>query len=118
MRRLKYKRKRLKYKSGDRWESPMEKVKYMSWRKLVFELNKGKQGQSKYYVCMKCNKKRKTTRTMHAHHKYSWAKFPDKRFEMSNGVVLCIKCHRGFHSKYKYQAIVEPELLTEYLKKK
>jgi hypothetical protein len=114
---LKYKRKRSKYKTGDRWKSSAEKVRYMSWRKIIFELNKGKFGQSKHYVCMKCKKKRKTTRTMHAHHEWSWAKFPDKRFDRANGVVLCIKCHRRFHNKYKYDAVTEPKCLAEYLKK-
>ena len=83
---------------------------------MVFERNKGRVGLSKYYVCVKCNKKRKTTRVLHAHHIKSWKKFPKDRYDRSNGVVLCIKCHNAFHRKYKFEALNKPELLEEYLK--
>ena len=110
--------KNMKFKSGDRWKTSKSKVRYKSWRKNVFQLNKGKKGLSRWYVCEKCNKKRKTTRPFHAHHIYSWEKFPDKRYDMKNGVVLCKWCHNGFHYKYKYDALEKPELLEEWLKKK
>ena len=55
---------------------------------------------------------------MHAHHIFSWKKFPKLRYERKNGVVLCWKCHNGFHKKYKYKALDDPTLLVEYLGKK
>ena len=64
---------------------------------------------------MKCNKKRKTTRVLHAHHIYSWDKFKSKRYDKNNGVVLCWKCHNAFHRKYKFEALEKPKLLLEYL---
>jgi 5-methylcytosine-specific restriction endonuclease McrA len=106
------------YKKKNRWKSPGEKVRYMTWRKIVFETNKGLYGLSKHYVCMKCKKKLKTTRAMHAHHEFSWQKFPKKRYERKNGVVMCIKCHKAFHKKYKFKALDDPECLTEYLNSK
>jgi len=107
----------VKFKKGNRWsKSGKGKLRYTTWRKMVFELNKRKVGLSKWYVCVKCNKKRKTTRVLHAHHIYSWNKFPEKRYDKSNGVVMCIKCHNGFHRKYKFDALNEPNLLVEYLK--
>ena len=48
-------------------------------------------------------KKRKTTRVLHAHHIKSLNKFPKDRYDRSNGVVLCIKCHNSFHRKYKLE---------------
>jgi len=87
----------------------------MAWRKMVFELNKAKNGGGKWYVCKKCNKKRKTTRVLHAHHIKSWDKFPDDRYDRNNGVVLCKYCHNKFHKTYKYEALDKPELLKEYL---
>ena len=105
----------MKWKKGNRWKSSKSEVRYKTWRKNVFELNKGKYGYRKHYVCVKCNKKRKTTRVLHAHHIYSWQKFPDKRYTIKNGVVLCIKCHNAFHRKYKFEALEKPELLLEYL---
>ena len=83
----------MRYKKGNRWRNTKDKLKYITWRKVVFQLNKGRYGSSKHYVCQKCKKKRKTTRTMHAHHHYSWHHFPDKRYDKHNGVVMCIKCH-------------------------
>lgn len=108
----------MRYKKGNRWKSSSDKVKYMKWRKIVFELNKGLYGLSKHYVCMKCNKKRKTTRALHAHHEFSWHKFPLRRYDRKNGVVLCIKCHNAFHRKYKFKAVEDPKYLAEYLDKK
>ena len=104
-----------RFKKGHRWKSSAKEYQYRRWRKNVFELNKRKKGLSKQYVCEKCNKKRWTTRALHAHHIYSWDKFPDKRYTVKNGVVLCIKCHNAFHRKYKFEALEKPELLYEYL---
>ena len=107
----------MKYKRGNRWKSPKGKFKYQAWRKSVMELNFRKVGLSRYYVCLKCKKKRKTTRVMHAHHEYSWHEYPDKRYDKSNGVVLCIRCHNKFHRKYGYKAVKDPKYLKEYLRR-
>jgi len=101
----------------NRWKTRKTEIRYKTWRKSVFQLNKGKKGLSKFYVCEKCNKRLKTTRALHAHHIKSWFKFPKDRYDRNNGVVLCIKCHNAFHRKYKFEAIQRPELLDEYLKK-
>ena len=116
--RSKYNRRFSKWSSSNRWRSSSGKVRYMKWRRAVFELNKGLYGMRKYYVFVKCKKKRKTTRVLHAHHIYSWKKFPNRRYTIKNGVVLCIKCHNGFHKKYKFKALDDPTLLIEYLGKK
>ena len=108
----------MKFKKGNRWKSSKSEVRYKSWRKNVFQLNKGKKGLSKYYVCEKCNKRRKTTRVLHAHHIYSWSKYTDKRYDRNNGVVLCIRCHNTFHRKHKFEALNKPELLDEWILEK
>ena len=108
----------MRFKKGNRWKSSRGELKYRTWRKAVFQLNKVKRGMNKYYVCVKCGKRRKTTRVLHAHHIYSWQKFPKKRYDRSNGVVLCIACHNKFHRKYKFEALDKPELLWEYLDEK
>ena len=107
----------MKFKKGNRWKSSKDELRYKTWRKNVFELNKRKVGLSKHYVCLKCKKKRKTTKVLHAHHIKSWDKFPKDRYDKNNGVVLCWKCHNAFHRKYKFEALDKPELLDEYLKK-
>ena len=105
----------MKFKPGNRWKNSKSELRYRTWRKNVFELNKRKIGLSRNYVCVKCNKKRKTTRVLHAHHIFSWDRFPDKRYTIKNGVVLCKYCHDIFHRKYKFDALDKPELLLEYL---
>ena len=107
----------MRFKKQNRWRNATEKRKYITWRRIVFTLNKVKYGYSKHYICMKCGKRRKTTRTMHAHHHYSWHHFPDKRYDKQNGVVLCVTCHNTFHQKYQFKAIKDPRCLNEYLSK-
>jgi|TARA_Y100000310_G_scaffold124101_1_gene122839 5-methylcytosine-specific restriction endonuclease McrA len=108
----------MKYKTKPRYTTSKSELKYKTWRKNVFELNKGKHGLNKHYTCMKCKLKRKTTRILHAHHIKSWDKFPQDRYDRDNGVVMCKKCHYKFHKKYQFEALEKPELLNEYLKDK
>ena len=107
----------MKFRKGNRWRGSKGELRYKTWRKNVFELNFRKQGLSKYYVCTKCNKKRKTTRVLHAHHIFSWHNYPKLRYEMKNGIVLCKYCHNKFHRQYGYKSTEEPKLLVEYLGK-
>ncbi len=37
---------------------------------------------------------------MKPHHKDSFADYPKLRFNLDNGITLCINCHIYFHSKY------------------
>ena len=103
----------MRFKPGNRWKTSKSELRYKIWRKNVFELNRAKRGLRRFYVCEKCNKKRKTT--LHAHHIKSWNKFPDNRYDRNNGVVLCKYCHDKFHRKYKFKALDNPKLLWEYL---
>ena len=105
----------MKFKKGNRWRNSGGELRYRTWRTNVFKLNKGRLGLSKYYVCEKCGKRRKTTKVLHAHHIFSWDKYPNLRYSSKNGVVMCIKCHNGFHRKYKFDALSDPNLLVEYL---
>lgn len=73
------------------WEPTIKELRaspeYRSWRKAVFAKSKGK--------CAKC----KTTESLQAHHKKSFSYFPELRYEVSNGQVLCKECHRKAHAK-------------------
>ena len=103
--------------TNNRWKNVNQEGKYKKWRYSVMNLNKRQYGMNKKYVCQKCDKKYKTTRYLHAHHIFSWNKFPSKRYTISNGMVMCIKCHNKFHKKYKYDALSKPNLLVEYIEK-
>ncbi len=73
------------------WEPTLRELRrtkeYRAWRKEVMIRGKGK--------CNKC----KTTESLETHHKNPFAKFPELRFEVTNGVVLCNNCHKLSHKK-------------------
>lgn len=75
------------------WRGGIEQRKILSddkaWRTAVFERDS--------YTCAACGQ---YGGKISAHHKdaYHWCK--DRRFDVSNGVTLCLSCHRDFHSKY------------------
>ena len=55
---------------------------YEEWRKAVFERDD--------YTCQKCFA---IGEYLHADHIKAFSKFPDLRFEVSNGRTLCVSCH-------------------------
>lgn len=62
----------------------------LKWRLDVFKRDG--------FACRVCGKN--TGRDLNAHHKNQWAKFVDERYIMDNGVTLCSRCHRKYHSIY------------------
>ena len=52
------------------------------------------------YTCFLCGSKE----NLEVHHLdgYEWCK--EKRTDISNGICLCDKCHKAFHSKYGYKS--------------
>jgi len=59
------------------------------WRYLVFKRDK--------FVCQTPNCFE--AKDLHAHHIKEFAKYPELRFEVSNGVTVCKSCHNKIHSK-------------------
>lgn len=66
---------------------------YKLWRKAVYERD--------FYTCQACGAKpdRKAGIKIHAHHILSFAEFPHKRTDISNGITLCKSCHWKAHGK-------------------
>lgn len=60
----------------------MVKYEYLMWRGLVFERDN--------YTCQSCGAH---GIYLMAHHKKSWADHPHLRYDLSNGISLCKKCH-------------------------
>ena len=67
---------RTKLKTRDKCGSP-------AWRKSVFERDN--------YICQKCGQR---GGKLQAHHIKPYCAYPELRTELSNGVTLCIKCHK------------------------
>lgn len=45
------------------------------------------------HTCQNCGKTNLSGCDEHAHHKLSWERYPELRYEVSNGVTLCRSCH-------------------------
>lgn len=58
---------------------------YIEWRNAVF-VRDG-------YACQRCKSKNR----IQAHHVKSWQKYPELRFDVTNGVTLCFDCHAKEH---------------------
>lgn len=67
-------------------ENRSANIDYDLWRDAIFK---------KYdNTCQLCGK---VGGPMHAHHKKEYANNPEKRYDISNGILLCAKCHKKIH---------------------
>ena len=61
---------------------------YIIWRIEVFQRDN--------YTCLDCGQK---GGNINAHHLKEYAKFPELRFNIENGVTLCELCHKKKHKR-------------------
>lgn len=59
---------------------------YHEWRAAVFGRDK--------FICQCCGKR---GGELNAHHIEPWADNPDKRYDVANGITLCVDCHKSAH---------------------
>lgn len=64
------------------------------WRMAVFVRDE--------YTCQHCQVK---GGDIHAHHIKPFAKYPDLRFEVSNGITLCKACHIAEHKRLRKEGV-------------
>jgi len=62
---------------------------YNYWVKQVFSRDN--------YTCQSCGR---IGGKLNAHHIKSFAKFPEKRLVVDNGITYCERCHRKWHKKH------------------
>jgi len=74
---------------GTERHADMGRTEYAQWRKSVFSRDA--------YKCM--NKLCASgSSKLHAHHILPWKNHPDKRYDVANGVTVCVPCHKLIHS--------------------
>jgi 5-methylcytosine-specific restriction endonuclease McrA len=49
------------------------------------------------YRCRRCG----ATAALHAHHDWAWSAFPALRFDVTNGMTLCVDCHKAHHQEQR-----------------
>lgn len=78
-----------------RWKGGVSPVRQSMYARYAWkELSKAIYARDKN-ICQDCGE----TKNLIIHHKKSWSKFPELRFEPSNLIVICEKCHKKIHQK-------------------
>jgi hypothetical protein len=67
-----------------------ETKQYKEWRLSVYRRD--------HFKCQDCGK-HCNQKNIVAHHLKGWSKYPKLRYEISNGITLCRKCHRLRHKR-------------------
>jgi len=64
---------------------------YKEWRDKVFTRDN--------YTCQKCGNRSSVGNpvVIHPHHIKSYTYYPAQRYEVDNGITLCISCHHQLH---------------------
>lgn len=97
-----------------RWNPDREEIlrlrnskEYLTWREAIYI-----KGDFKCSCC-------KDTKggNLNAHHLKSFTRFPELRFDVNNGVILCEECHKEFHSTYGTRNFTSDDYF-EFLKEK
>ncbi|MBF7029658.1 hypothetical protein [Staphylococcus kloosii] len=80
-----------------------EKENQKRWAKEIYKRD--------WYKCRVCGAEKNKV----AHHLNSYHAFPDERYDINNGVTLCRKHHKEFHTQYGYRNNTK-EQFDSYLK--
>ena len=59
---------------------------YIKWRRIVYERDN--------YTCLNCGVRGVF---LHPHHIKSYTYYPEDRYDVENGVTLCVSCHHQLH---------------------
>lgn len=80
------------YRVPDSSKEIRNSQEYREWRAAVYERD--------HYTCQNCGQ---VGGTLNAHHIKSFARHPELRLDVNNGVTLCKSCHKLAHVRgFKY----------------
>jgi len=68
-------------------EGVRRSYKYKEWQRAVFDRDN--------HTCQECGR---SDCELHAHHIFEFARYPEHRFEVWNGLTLCRDCHMKIHN--------------------
>lgn len=71
------------------------------WRNSIYEKND--------YTCQRCFQR---GGELNAHHLDGWNWCKEKRFDIDNGITLCVKCHKDFHKEYGQKGNTKEQFLS------
>jgi 5-methylcytosine-specific restriction endonuclease McrA len=77
-------------------------VEYKNWRIKIFERDN--------FTCVYCGSRE--SGTLNAHHIIPFSKDKSLRFELSNGITLCKKCHKKEHDRLRKLSNENYDLFT------
>lgn len=85
-------------------KNPRDRWKSKEWRKAVFQA-----GDNKCRICGSIEK-------LHAHHIIPYMCDNSLRYEPSNGIILCSKCHKKIHIKMNESVQLDIFYIKAYIK--
>lgn len=89
----------------DREHRDMFSGEIKRWRSEVYT--------REHYTCRVCEK---VGAKLNAHHLNSWDIDKENRFNLDNGVTLCVECHKNFHKNFGYGKNTKKQF-EQYLKR-
>lgn len=66
-------------------------IENINWRKDIYKKDD--------YTCQKCKTKGDKVK-LNAHHIRNYSSDKENRFNVNNGITLCVDCHKEFHHRY------------------
>jgi len=70
----------------------MGRIEYIRWREMILARDN--------WTCQNCGKRSgKEFVYLVSHHIKSWIEYPELRYDINNGIILCRECHLLIHKK-------------------
>ena len=80
-----------RWEKSERTKTHRFDQRVIHWREAVFKRDG--------FKCRMCGYVPNRSGTLNAHHIRLWSRFPELRLEVSNGVTLCVECHKFAHKR-------------------